>query len=67
MPVNIHGLPGELGQHVVAERCLGHACETRHGIQALDAECLHRGPGIAAHHGGRVEPGDAVHQVGPQQ
>ena len=37
------------------------------GVQALDAERLHRWPAIAAHHRGRMEPGDAVHQVGAQQ
>ena len=41
--------------------------EARHGVKLLDAERLHRGPAVAAHHRGRMEPGDAIHQIGAQQ
>ena len=71
MPVNIQAVclrHDNSRQHVVAEWRLAHdRVEARHGVEALDAERLHRGPAVAAHHGGRMEPGDAVHQVGAQQ
>ena len=41
--------------------------EARHGVKLLDAESLHRGPAVAAHDGRRMEPGNAVDQVGAQQ
>ena len=67
MPVNIQAFLGELAQHVVAEPNGANVGEARHRVQSLDAEGLHGGPAIPAHDRRRMEPGDAVHQVGAQQ
>ena len=46
---------------------MARADETRHQLQTLHAERLDGRPAIRAHHRGRVEPGDAIHQIGSQQ
>ena len=45
------------------------AWRTKRGMSAsrCDAERLRGGPAVAAHDGGGMEPGDAIHQVGAQQ
>ena len=68
IPVNIQAALREFGQHVVAERRIGDAAQKR-GIASRRStpNACDRGPAIAAHHRGRVEPGDPVDQVGTQQ
>ena len=69
MPVNIQASPAANSVSMSSPSVrLPHA-RTKRGMASSRsiAERLHRGPAIAAHDRRRMEPGDAVHQVGPQQ
>ncbi len=63
-----HGLlPCVFAQHVVADDSYAIPAKARHLVKCLGSEGLHRRPAVAAHDGRRMEPGDAVHQIGAQQ